>query len=85
MIRYHLQNDGSYLVSTRRRPRGHIFKDVEYLEHTVTGRNYAAYTVERVEGWRPVGLNGVQGRVFYTKRAAAESLVSEGRFLTKSV
>jgi hypothetical protein len=93
MLRYYpqptvpgLDEPDRYLVTARRKPRGHIEKATEHKHGFVAySRYHAEYTYHVYYGWRPVGPNGVRGRVFATRRGAAESLVSEHQFTWKGL
>lgn len=82
MWRYHPDpNTGYLLVSVRRKPRGWVrhTKDLQRVTKVVS--HYEASTDwVLIEGWQPVGFNGYVGRVFDTRRAAAEYLVTCRKF-----
>lgn len=86
MIRFHLVSiiagNERYLVTARRKPRGYIVQKTETRKvFKVTSHYEASLDWETIKGWRPVGLNGYIGRVYWTKKEAAHALVSDNKFI----
>jgi hypothetical protein len=82
MIRYHrsLAMPGAWLVSSRRKPRGFIFKGQEAQEVRQITRDFASVTWKTVIGYRPIGFNGKEGKLFESKKAAAQDLLSRPEY-----
>lgn len=69
-------------VSVRRKPRGFVrhSTSIQKVFRSVS-RFEATLDWERIDGWEAVGFNGyVSPRVYRTKHAAAEALVTDRRF-----
>ena len=83
MIRYYpVDGDPNRLrVTARRKTRGYVHRASEAVAVYDHPSNLeASVSWQVVDGWRPIGLNGVHGDVAHTRRQAAFALVSEQRF-----